>query len=57
MEWMLTLIFKDKEFSKFRNALDSEMKRLQVVELGTGQRKAKVMNFEDEELVGKGKLG
>ena len=28
-------IFKDKEFSKFRDVLDSEMKRLQASGLGT----------------------
>ena len=50
--------FKDKEFSKFRNVLDSEMKRLQAVGLGTGQRKAEVISFEDEELMWeKGILG
>ena len=44
-------IFKGKEFSKFQNVLDSEMKRLQTVGLGTGQRKAEVINIEDEELM------
>ena len=42
---------KVKEFFKFRTVLDSEMKRLQAVELGAGQRKAEVISFEDEELM------
>ncbi|XP_065915625.1 uncharacterized protein KIAA1958-like [Dysidea avara] len=42
-------IFKDKESTKFRNVLDSEMKRLQALGLGTKQRKAEVINCEDEE--------
>ena len=42
-------IFKDKEFIKFQNVLDSEMKRLQALGLGTKQRKAEVVNCEDEE--------
>ena len=58
MNGMNVDFFKDKEFSKFRNILDSEMKRLQAVGLGTGQRKAEVISFEDEELMWeKGILG
>ena len=49
MNGMNVDLFKNKEFSKFRNILDSEMKRLQAVGLGTGQRKAEVLSFEDEE--------
>ena len=43
--------FKVKEFFKFHTVLDSEMKRLQAVELGARQRKAEVISFEDEELM------
>ena len=42
-------IFKDKEFIKFRNVLDSKMKRIQALGLGTKQRKAEVITCEDEE--------
>ena len=51
MKGMNVDFFKDKEFSKFHNVLDSEMKRLQAVGLGTGQRKAEVISFEDEKLM------
>ena len=44
-------LFKDQEFSMFHNVSDSEMKRLQAVGLETGQRKAEVISFEDEELL------
>ena len=58
MNGMNVDFFKDKEFSKFCNVLDSEMKRLKAVGLGTGQRKAEVISFEDEELMWeKGILG
>jgi len=51
-------IFKDKEFIKFRNVLDSEMKRLQALGLGTKKRKAEVITCEDEEAMWeKGILG
>ena len=51
-------IFKDKEFSKFRNVLDSEMKRLQTSGLGAQQRKAEVISYESEDIMWeKGILG
>ena len=37
-------IFKNIEISKFRNVLDSEMKRLQASGLGTQHRNAKVIS-------------
>ena len=58
MNGMNVDFFKNKEFSEFCNILDSEMKRLQAVGLGTRQRKAEVISFEDEELMWeKGILG
>ena len=58
MNGMNVDFFKDKGFSKFFNVLDSELKRLQVVGFGAGQRKAEVISYEDEELIWeKGILG
>ena len=48
---MNVVFFKDREFFKFCTVLDSEMKRLQAAGLGTGQRNAEVISFEDEELM------
>ena len=51
-------IFKDKEFSKFHDILDSEMKRLQASGLGIKQRKDEVISYEDEKIMWqKGILG
>ena len=51
-------IFKDKELVQFRVVLDSEMKRLQGLGIGTAQRKAEPITFEEEELLWqKGILG
>ena len=48
-EWKLT--FLKIEFSKFHSVLDSEIKRLQASGLETGQGKAEVISYEDEELM------
>ena len=51
-------IFKDKELVQFRAVLDSEMKRLQGLGIGTAQRIAEPITFEEEELLWqKGILG
>ena len=51
-------IFKDKEFARFRTVLDSEMKRLQSSGLGSGQRKAEPITYDEEEIMWeKGILG
>ena len=44
-------IFKQARFLRFRMVLDSEMKRLQASGIGTAQRKAKPITFEDEEIL------
>ena len=50
-------IFKQAGFSRFRMVLDSEMKRLQASGIGTAQRKAQPIKFEDEILWRKKILG
>ncbi len=51
-------IFKDKEFAQFRTVLDSEKKRLQAAGIGSAQRKAEPISFDEEELLWqKGILG
>lgn len=50
--------FRNEGFSRFRQVLDSEMKRLQVAGIGTMQRKAEPITFEEEEILWqKGILG
>ena len=43
--------FKQAGFSRFRMLSDSEMKRLQASGIGTAQRKAKPIIFEDEDIL------
>ena len=51
-------IFKDKNFSQFRKVLDSEMKRLQAAGIGSVQKKAEPITYEEEEILWeKGILG
>ena len=49
-------IFKQAGFSWFRIVLDSEMKRLQASGIGTAQRKAQPITFEDEEILWRKKI-
>ena len=44
-------IFKDAKFANFRASLDSEMKRLQSLVVGSKHRQAEVLTEEDEELL------
>ena len=45
------MTFLKIEFSKFHSVLDSEIKRLQASGLETGQGKAEVISYEDDELM------
>ena len=49
-------IFEQAGFSRFRMVLDSEMKRLQALGIGTAQRKTKSITFEDEEILWRKKI-
>ena len=49
-------IFKQAGFSRFRMVLDSEIKRLQTSGIGTAQRKAQPITFEDEEILWRKKI-
>ena len=49
-------IFKQAGFSRFRMVLDSEMKRLQASGIGTVQKKAEPITFEEEEILWQKKI-
>ena len=43
--------FRDARFAKFRQSLDSEMKRIQSLGIGTKKKQAEVLTEEEEELL------
>ena len=50
--------FKDSIFAEFRGTLDAEMKRIQLLGIGTKRRQAEPLTCEEEEILWQtGKLG
>ena len=56
--WHEIDIFKDPSFAEFRATLDSEMKKIQSLGIGSKERQAEPLTVEEEELLWQtGQLG